>query len=125
MANEGYESGMGRNEYVNVEDALKRVRGNKTIYIKMLRLFLAAEDFDNLEASLAENDLKKASEVAHSIKGITGNLSFTKLFESSAVLMIKLRDNELDEELLARYRDALAKTRDYVNQIIAEMENGK
>lgn len=117
-------SGNGRNEYVNIDDALKRVRGNKTIYLKMLRLFLASEDFDKLNAALEENDLKKASEIAHSIKGITGNLSFTKLYEASAALMLKLRENTLDQDLLARYSEALDKTRSFVNEVINEIENG-
>ena len=112
---------MERNEFVNMDDALKRVRGNKGMYARMLKLFLASEDFDKLEAAIGQKDCKTASEMAHSIKGVTGNLSLTKLFEESAALMIKLREDILDEDLISRYRYTLGKTKEYVNEVLAEI----
>jgi len=112
---------MEREEYVNIDDALKRVRGNTTMYCRLLKLFLASEDFDKIENALANGDLKTASESAHAIKGIAGNLSLIKLQDESAALMTKLRENELDPVLLESYRDALTKTKEYVSRVITEL----
>ena len=111
-----------RIDYIDIDDALKRVRGQKAIYVKLLKSFLATKDFAALEAAIEEKDYKKASETAHSIKGITGNLSLTKLFEESAALMLKLKDDVFDAEQLDRFRDTLVKTKNYCLDVIDELE---
>lgn len=111
-----------RADYIDVDDALKRVRGQKAIYARLLKSFLATKDFAALEAAIESGDFKTASEIAHSIKGITGNLSLTKLFEESAALMLKFKDDIADAEQIERYRDALVKTKNYCLDVIDEME---
>lgn len=108
-------------QYVDLDGALARVRGNKMIYKKMLGLFTKSAEFDAFEEALAAQDYARAAEVAHGIKGMTGNLSFTKLFETSAELMVQLRDGPADPQLLADYRDALEKTRDVVARLETEL----
>ncbi|MDL2327441.1 Hpt domain-containing protein [Ruminococcaceae bacterium OttesenSCG-928-A11] len=101
-------------EYIDLDAGLGRVRGNKMIYGKMLGMFTGSGEFDALEAALAAGDWAKVSEVAHGIKGMTGNLGFTKLFDTSTELMVKAREGQPDDALVAAYRDALEKTREYV-----------
>jgi len=112
---------MERTEYINIDEALKRMMGKKAMYAKLLKTFLTMEDFDKLDAAIAEKDCKTASEIAHSIKGVTGNLSLIKLFEESAALMIKLREDILDEDLVSRFRYTLDKTKEYVNEALLEL----
>lgn len=111
-----------RKQYVDLDGALTRVRGNKKLYRRMLGLFTQSTEFAALEESLSQGDLTKAGEYAHSIKGMTGNLTLTKVFETSTQLMNELRAGELNDETLAAYRDALTKTRQYVDEVIAEMD---
>ncbi len=108
-------------EYVDIADGLKRIRDNKTLYAKMLQMFLKSDQFEKIDECLQKGDLKKAADAAHAIKGMTGNLSMTKLFHLSTQLMETLRQDQADEECIRQYREALQKTIDYVEYILNDM----
>ncbi|MDR1932645.1 MAG: Hpt domain-containing protein [Spirochaetales bacterium] len=110
---------MDEKKYIDAEIGLGRVRGNAVIYKKMLGMFLNSKEFDTFEEALAANDYSKAADVAHAIKGLTGNLALTPLFEESTKLMNQLRDGKYDEETLASYRSALTETRSEVKKFVA------
>ena len=82
---------------VDVQDGLKRFMNNAALYEKMLKKFPAAAEtlpvlthFDsrNLEAALAN---------AHTLKGMTGNLSLTPLYEAYTEIVALLREEKPDE----------------------------
>ncbi|MDR3091324.1 MAG: Hpt domain-containing protein [Clostridiales bacterium] len=109
---------MAIEDYIDVNNGLRRVSGKPRLYAKMLNLFLVGDEFNKFEEAMAEGDLTKASDVAHAIKGMTGNMAFTALFETSASLMVSLKNGERDEETLAKFRDAEVKTKEYAKQLI-------
>ena len=119
---ENQESNEVLKKYIDIDTALSRVRGNKTIYKKMLGLFLQSTLFTEFENTLSQKDYTKASEVAHGIKGMVGNLGMDVLFEESTKLMVHMRTGAMpDEQNLKDYRDALTKTRDYTEQVIEQL----
>jgi HPt (histidine-containing phosphotransfer) domain-containing protein len=83
---------------------------------------LASGEFAALEEALAASDYGKAADVAHGIKGMTGNLSLTRLFQTSARMMDTLRQGQLDEGALAAYRDAYEKTKGYTEEVVRELD---
>jgi HPt (histidine-containing phosphotransfer) domain-containing protein len=101
-------------EYIDIESALARLRGNKALYVKMLGLFFAGNDLSELEAAVAENALDKAGNIAHAIKGVAGNLSLTALYDESVELMQTLRRGELDPALFEEFRETYSETRSLV-----------
>ncbi|MDR1194495.1 MAG: Hpt domain-containing protein [Peptococcaceae bacterium] len=111
-----------RKQYVDIDEALARVRGNKKFYRRMLGLFLGSGEFAAMDEALAAADYGKAADVAHGIKGMTGNLSLTALFKTSTRMMDTLRQGSLDESALAEYRDAYAKTKLYVEEVARELD---
>ena len=110
-------------KYVDVDGALTRLRGNKKLYAKMLNMFLNVNEFTEFEEAIAKEDLNRAADLAHSIKGMTGNLSLTTLFEQSEKLMHQLRQGELNQELIALYRETYTLTRGFVEEVKTQMEN--
>ena len=106
-------------KYIDMETGLSRVRGNTAIFKKMLGMFLNSKEFGALEESIAQKDISKAADVAHAIKGLTGNLALTPLFEESTKLMNQLREGNYDEATLANYRKILTETRSEVERIVA------
>ncbi|MCL2481117.1 MAG: hypothetical protein FWF38_05355 [Spirochaetaceae bacterium] len=108
-------------KYIDIDAALSRVRGNKAIYKKMLGLFLKNNSFADLENTISQQDYPKASEVAHGIKGLTGNLGMNILFEESSKLMVQMRSGAPDEQTLKNYREALTKTCEYAEKLVAEL----
>jgi len=109
------------NQYIDIETALSRVRGNKVIYKKMLGMFLQNTSFADLENALSQKDYPKASEIAHGIKGLTGNLGMNIVFEESSKLMVQMRSGAPDEQDLKNYREALVKTREYAEKLVTEL----
>lgn len=105
-------------QYINKEEALGRLGGSQAIFKRLLGMFMQSEEFGKLEAELAEENYAGAAEVAHAIKGITGNLSLSALFEYSTALMGQLRQGAPDPETLRKYKEALEKTRELVQQEI-------
>jgi HPt (histidine-containing phosphotransfer) domain-containing protein len=110
---------MDEKSYIDMETGLGRVRGNAVIFKKMLGMFLNSKEFALFEEALAEKDYGKAADVAHAIKGLTGNLALTPLFEESTKLMNQLREGNCDEATLGNYRAILTHTRSEVEKIIA------
>ena len=110
---------MDEHKYIDMEAGLGRVRGNAVIFKKMLGMFLGSKEFTAFEEALTANDYPKAADVAHAIKGLTGNLSLTPLFEESTKLMNQLREGSCDEATLQNYRSILTATRTEVEKIIA------
>ena len=107
------------NEYIDTVSGLARIRGNEKIYARMLGLFQQSEEFDKFEAAMAAGDMNAAADVAHAIKGMSGNLSLTKVFDLSADLMNQLRGGTYDETTLADYRAALVETKKAVDETLA------
>jgi HPt (histidine-containing phosphotransfer) domain-containing protein len=105
-------------KYIDLETGLGRVRGNSVIYKKMLGMFLNSKEFDAFEDALTANDYQKAADVAHAIKGLTGNLALTPLFEESTKLMNHLRAGSYDEAILRNYRTILTETRAEVRKML-------
>ncbi len=105
--------------YIDVEGGLARLRGNEKLFKKMLMMFLASEEMAKFEAAMAADEYAAAGDIAHAIKGMSGNLSLTKVYETSAELMVQLRQGPADAALLAEYREAIEKTLEYVKEYIA------
>lgn len=109
-------------EYIDLETALSRVRGNKKIFVRMLGLYLNSAEFISLEEALAEDDTAKAADIAHAIKGMSANLGLDKVAELSAVLMQQLRAGEINWDDVVKYRKALEITLDGVRQTSKKLE---
>ena len=75
-----------RGEYVNVSDALGRLGGNMGLYKMLLKRFDGSEYINEIEESLQNGDREKAVRAAHSLKGVSANLSFEVLRSFSAEL---------------------------------------
>lgn len=67
--------------------------------------FLSDQSFPLLERSMKEQNYEEAFRAAHTLKGVTQNLSFTRLYRSSHELTEALR--EQDYELAARLFSAV------------------
>lgn len=81
---------------VNVDKALERLKGNKDTYKEFLLEFLTDPDFDYLNTSIQEGEVRKAFEFAHGLKGMAANLGLEKILESLTNLVEVLRIGSLE-----------------------------
>jgi two-component system sensor histidine kinase/response regulator len=105
-------------------DGLRRVGGNARLYVNLLCQFAnqQAGAIGEIRAALARNDAQSATRLAHTLKGVAGNLGARDVQDAAAAVEKLLRDgSEADvtnralaqlasvlDPLLARLRTALA-----------------
>ena len=98
----------------NVDEGLGRCMNNEAFYLRMIETVKKEQGFDALKAALEVNDLEKAFEAAHALKGVLGNLALTPLFEPMSEMTELLRAktqmdySELLGTILQRWEQFLA-----------------
>jgi two-component system sensor histidine kinase/response regulator len=79
---------------LNRADGLRRVGGNAGLYVKLLGQFVSqqADAIGEIRAALATNDVQSATRLAHTLKGVAGNLGAKDVQDAAAVVEKLLRD---------------------------------
>lgn len=82
---------------VNTDEALNRFMNNSSLYERMLLKF--PPNLEKLEvlSFIEAGDVKTATENAHTLKGIAGNLSLTPLYTAYTEIVNLLRADKPDE----------------------------
>jgi HPt (histidine-containing phosphotransfer) domain-containing protein len=65
----------------NTDDALERCMNNEQFYIMLVEKALNDDSLERLDLALKNNNLDEGFEIAHSLKGVLGNLSLTPLYD--------------------------------------------
>jgi HPt (histidine-containing phosphotransfer) domain-containing protein len=79
---------------IDLPDAMNRMDNNLAIYERLSVKYLENTNFVGLKAALDVDDFDSAYSAAHALKGVSGNLSFTKLFKSSSAICKALLQGE-------------------------------
>ena len=82
---------------VDTEDALKRFSGNGALYKKMLGKFPASAEGLEVLSFVKDGDLATAVSNAHTLKGVTGNLSITPLYTAYTEIVNSLRAGDAEK----------------------------
>lgn len=80
---------------IDVDEALGRFMGSEPLLLKFLRRFPEDENFPLLRQALEARDTVRAFEAAHTLKGVTGNLSMREFYRQLAALVEDLRREQL------------------------------
>ena len=81
---------------INVADGLNRVAGNRRLYRDLLGQF-AAKQGDaaaQISAALESRDFKLAERIAHTVKGVAGNLAITEVQSAAQKLEKAIREGQ-------------------------------
>lgn len=84
-------------EGVDIQSALGRVGGNKKLLLKLLKRFIETQSnvLERIEIALDGNDMQSAIREAHTIKGVSGNIGATFLYQCAENLEMTLRNGEI------------------------------
>lgn len=82
---------------VDVEDALGRFMGNEALLNRFLKKFLDDVNYGKLTEAIAAGDTEGAITASHTLKGVSGNLSLTKLHELLTLQVAALRSGDWDK----------------------------
>jgi HPt (histidine-containing phosphotransfer) domain-containing protein len=83
-------------EDVDVAGGIKRVAGNKKLYRDLLTQFAEKQGDagSQITEALKNNDAKLAERLAHTVKGVAGNLGISKVQTSAAGIEKAVREND-------------------------------
>ncbi len=82
---------------VDVDGGLKRIGGNEALYKRLLNTFVKAMKGQQVSPDFDTSDYEDVKERAHAIKGTSGNLSITPVFEAYSQIMDLLRADKPEE----------------------------
>ena len=81
---------------MDIDSTLARFANNEALMMRFLLGFPKDPTMQSLRDAVAAGDREAMKVAAHSLKGLTGNLGLTPLFEASTQLMNTLRQTEDD-----------------------------
>jgi signal transduction histidine kinase/DNA-binding response OmpR family regulator/HPt (histidine-containing phosphotransfer) domain-containing protein len=86
---------------LDANDGLSRVGGNRKLYVKILRQFAEQQGpaLGQVAAALAQGDHAVAERVAHTLKGVAGNIGATGVQSAAAELERAIRDRSDADEI--------------------------
>lgn len=87
---------------VDVDKTLERFGGSEALMMKYMRKFPLDPSMGALKQAMAAGDRAVMKTATHTLKGISGNLGLTALFDATCALMTRLREGE-DTDVAALY----------------------
>lgn len=81
---------------INTGEFLSRVMGNEGLMFKLLRLFPKDENYRALKSAVESGDREKALAAAHTLKGMSGNISAARLFDLFSQQVALMREDKWD-----------------------------
>jgi two-component system sensor histidine kinase/response regulator len=79
---------------LDAKDGLSRVGGNRKLYLKLLRQFVEQQgaSVEQITEALATGDIALAERIAHTLKGVAGNIGATRVHSAAGPLEKLIRD---------------------------------
>ena len=79
---------------LDTKDGLSRVGGNRKLYLKLLRQFIEQQgpSVEQITDALAKGDIPLGERLAHSLKGVSGNIGATRVQSTAGVLERLIHD---------------------------------
>jgi two-component system sensor histidine kinase/response regulator len=89
---------------LDTNNGLRRVLGKKPLYLSMLRKFVTGQKFvtSKIFNELENNNWDAAMLLAHTLKGVSGNIGATKLQSLAENLEIAIKKHDPREEVNGR-----------------------
>jgi two-component system sensor histidine kinase/response regulator len=105
---------------LDVKDGLARVAGNRKLYLKLLRRFAEQHGpaLNQISAALAQGDSALAERLAHTLKGVAGNIG-AKPVQAAAGTLEKLIH---DRAAAAEVKAAQSKVAAALDPLLAQLE---
>jgi two-component system sensor histidine kinase/response regulator len=105
-------------EYINVEEGLRRVVNNKKLFAKLLTKFKKETNLNEFLSSIEAKDYEKAQISAHTLKGISGNLSLTALYEQAIVIEAQLKNKTVEEGAVENITACFNETLKVIDEVL-------
>jgi HPt (histidine-containing phosphotransfer) domain-containing protein len=113
------DSGDGNGKaYIDAEAGLKRVMGNTNLYVKLLHKFKEDPNMEALLEAVRGADYEKAQGLAHTLKGIAANLSFTELYKQSLEFETQIKNRAVGPGVPEAFQSCFEETLRSIDKVI-------
>lgn len=102
---------------VNYDEGLKRFSGNTALYEKFICKYADDNSFMLLKDAMQNKDYQAAFEYAHTLKSVTGSLSFSEMFASVKRLTDFLRAGNNYEKAREEFTETEKQYTNIINAI--------
>jgi two-component system, sensor histidine kinase and response regulator len=94
---------------ISIASGLGRVAGNRQLYTKLLCKFKDGQEdaVDQIKAALQEGDVETAARIAHTVKGVSGNLGGDNLYQAAAELENAIQEGKKLDLVMAEFDSQL------------------
>ena len=86
------------------EGTMRRLMGNEMLFCRLLPKVFQDENFQKLEDALTQGDLDAAFDAAHTLKGVSGNLGLTSLYNAVCEIVEPLRRKDPEADYRTLYQ---------------------
>lgn len=97
-------------EFIDAEDALRRIGGNEELYKRLLSRFIDGNYVGALDDAIEKGDVEESVRLAHTLKGVSANLSLVKIRSISTELEQMIKDGADYSAGLAELRQVYGET---------------
>ena len=104
--------------YIDIAEALSRLRNNQKLYKTMLKSFKDNTLFADLTAALGRNNLKDAQSLNHTLKGVANNLSLKEVFAQCDAIETALKYKRDTSEQMTLLKTSLDITQDLIDKLL-------
>ncbi|MGL5509731.1 MAG: response regulator, partial [Microcoleaceae cyanobacterium] len=114
---------------LDTSEGLRRVLGKKSLYLSMLRKFVSGQkDFGNqVKQALIAGDRKQAERIAHTLRGVAGNIGATEIQAVASALESAIKyerpPTEIDDLLVSACRPLELLIGELAEKLQAEVTN--
>lgn len=90
---------------ISIASGLGRVAGNRQLYSKLLCKFKDGQEnaVEQIEAALQVDDVETAARLAHTVKGVSGNLGGENLYQAAAELEKAIKEGKNLDLVMAEF----------------------
>lgn len=103
----------------DTDAALERVLGDEELYLKFILQYCGNEDIDKLDNYILNKDAEGGFTLAHTLKGVYGNLGLTPVFDIICEIVEMLRNGMQEgvEDKMLELHDAKAELDEIMSEV--------
>jgi HPt (histidine-containing phosphotransfer) domain-containing protein len=106
--------------YVNQKEGLNRLVNNTKLYARLLAKFKAETSLDGLNAAVSAGDYETARVIAHTLKGVAGNLSLTEFVNRIKDAEERIKEGNLSAADLEGLERCLGETAAAIDRVLEQ-----
>ena len=111
---------MENDGYIDIDDALKRVGGNMGLYKKLLGSFIKGDYLNLLSEAYESGNMEEAAHLAHTLKGVSANLSLSKVASLATTLDQLMKNGEDSVACFEELKQAYGVTDAKITEILSQ-----